>query len=528
MISVKRVILLVGLLGGLACGSVTAQGYADRSVAALSDYFDLLASGNYDIAPDLWWGPSLKRGTKFGIEFTGIPMKFDCVSPIVRDLDLYRPYLISPVQQVKELDGRFARLEFNQMIGTNRVIYYYYTYYDGRYFWLVYPQDCYAQDWSVSETKYFRIHRDPLCIPPNQIALDEADRFVERIVRELEIPKADFETIAREKIDYFYCHDDSTVMQITGYLVKGMLDQASNDMISAFFPHYHELMHLLVNIKLKKLPYYTQPIMKEGLAVAMGGRWGKEPEALMELGAFLYLDKIIDFDSLLTMRFYESSATADIAYPMTGLFSAYLWERLGPDGYVDVYRVLSGSNFNQVYSMTINDVKMGITAVTGDPDWMTLDSLFTEYAREVRITNRGLLPGTTGKGKPVYEDDKVTISRDGDWLNFRFSLKPGDSLSGNLLFNHVPELQNVVSDLFMEQYLDGRAFPGARYGLRFDRNEAGLYDYATNYLVAKYVFSFSPSDDYINTAGNVIAMRLKKELVGDIKFEAEDLQLLNQ
>jgi len=66
--------------------------------------------------------------------------------------------------------------------------------------------------------------------------------------------------------------------------------------------------------------------------------------------------------------------------------------------------------------------------------------------------------------------------------------------------------------LFNEQYEGAMPFEGYRYGLRFDTNEAGLYDYVTNQLVAKYIWGITPSDDYKNAEGTSIAVKFRKSL----------------
>ena len=122
----------------------------------------------------------------------------------------------------------------------------------GGYYWLTAPQEYIARDWPVKVSKYLRIH----CHPDveqyvHQAGLDELDRFIETTAHKLKMSGTDLEMIAHEKIEYFYCDSDMTVKQITGQLTRGLLDLATNDVITATFPHHHELIHLLVNINLK-------------------------------------------------------------------------------------------------------------------------------------------------------------------------------------------------------------------------------------------------------------------------------------
>ena len=162
----------------------------------------------------------------------------------------------------------------------------YYTRKHGRHYWLTAPQEYIAREWPVKSSKFFRVHCHPNVDKyVHRAGLDELDRFVEKTAELLKMSGDDLDMIEQEKIEYFYCDSDTTVRQITGQLTRGLLDLATSDIITATFPHHHELVHLLVNIKLKKLPLFTLPLLREGVAVKYGGRWGKRPEALHSLAA---------------------------------------------------------------------------------------------------------------------------------------------------------------------------------------------------------------------------------------------------
>jgi hypothetical protein len=80
--------------------------------------------------------------------------------------------------------------------------------------------------------------------------------------------------------------------------------------------------------------------------------------------------------------------------------------------------------------------------------------------------------------------------------------------------------------MFEEQYADKRPFEGYRFGVRFDANEAGLYDYAANHVLAKYILGITPSDEYFDPDQNKITIRLKKSLVGDMLPSENDCKLV--
>jgi hypothetical protein len=63
---------------------------------------------------------------------------------------------------------------------------------------------------------------------------------------------------------------------------------------------------------------------------------------------------------------------------------------------------------------------------------------------------------------------------------------------------------------------------GYRFAVRFDRNEVGLYDYATSHMLAKYIWGISPSTDYYDEADNIVRFRFSCELVDAKKPHKDD------
>ena len=62
-------------------------GAANEAVEALAQYFDLLVTGNLESASGLWTKAAIERSSRFGIEYSDIPLKIDCASPLVRNLE---------------------------------------------------------------------------------------------------------------------------------------------------------------------------------------------------------------------------------------------------------------------------------------------------------------------------------------------------------------------------------------------------------------------------------------------------------
>jgi hypothetical protein len=492
---------------------VIAAGQGDNAVQALAEYFDYLVSGNTESATMMWTESAQERSARFGITYTDIPIRVDATSPIPRNIPLMR-YHLQPAAKSADFinDAKDVKLEYNAMVEGRIVKWLYYAHQVKDYWWFTYPQDCYSAGWPIKESRYFRIHvhadKEQYL---NQAALDEADAFVDRIGDSLKLDKAARNEIAARKIEYFFCDNSTTLTAITNQNTRGVLDQASNDIISTDFPHFHEITHLLINIKLKTLPLTTIPILREGIAVKFGGRWGKRASSLMDLGAYLYRQKLVSLDSILTTNGFASAAGADIAYPVAGNFSAYLLTRLGMAKYFDLYLSMSRSD-NSLDTLSLPEIQSAFCKVLAKNDWTEVVTDFEAYLDSALPSMSVAVAGQESKGTVLIKGDGFTATSDRDWLNFEFSV---DTMShdGALLFGADKRLKGAHSYLWDEQNRD-EPFSGYRYAVRFDQNEAGLYDYATNELLAKYIFGISPSEGYFNSTTQTVRISFRSNLVG--------------
>jgi len=497
------------------------------ALKAMNQYFELLSMGNMEIAGDMWLPEALERSSRFGIQYTGIPLRVDCTSPVIRDLDVMKSFLDQPIRNYECFpNSDWCKFNFSKAVDTKSVNYTYWSKKIGDWSWLGYPQDYYSADWPVTESKYFRVHVDPAVGDfINGIVLSEADRFVERVSDTLGISGSIRKQIARQKIEYFYCGSDSVVGEITGHRAKGILDLASNDVISATFPHFHEVVHLLANIRLQELPLFTLPIMREGFAVRYGGRWGKSNCALMDLGVFLLDEELISLDSILTMRGFESESSADIVYPVAGVFSAFLVDELGLDKYFLLYLRLSG-RFDEVDSLTSDDVKAAIAEMAGR-EWEEVSVDFMAFRNERTDKHLVALPGGLEKGKVIVQSDDFVVSKDKHWIAFEFTPDSAEGPpSGGFLFAPVDGFAGQKSLLYQEQF-PGEQFDGYRFGVVYDQNEAGLYDYATNQLMAKFIWGLSPSDNYFDADANKITIKFRKDLLNKQLPRKNEYKLLS-
>lgn len=492
----------------------------------LKEYFEMLVTGNMETARYMWTESVQERSSRFNISYKEIPIKLDCSSPVVRYLKEMNDYLSRPVSVKKVLDDGYSRLTFSTIFLGRKVEHPYYFYYDGSYYWLTYAQEYYCRDWPVVESRYLRIHYHPDNKKYlNPLILEESDMFIESLMKKIGFDKKEIKNVETKKIEYFYCDSDKTVKRITGFLAKGIYDLPSDDLISAFFPHYHEIAHLLIAISLQEQSLYTLPLFREGVAVYFGGRWGKMPETLAELASVLLKHELVSIDSILTMTDFKDNSGSDIVYPVAGLFNEFIFSRISQEKYWQLYRQFSGE-FKKINSLTADSIKLTLMKALNFKTWEKLMDSFNKFRIEKVTLNAEIMPGMTKKSKEHWSNDYIEISLRKEWVNLTFSHTRETAVSGNLLFGKTGGPEPQLSSLFEEQYESDSLRENYRFGIRYDKNEAGLYDYVTNHLVAKYIWGISPSDNYFDSSSNSITLRIKKSLFPNGLPQKESFKLL--
>jgi hypothetical protein len=245
------------------------------------------------------------------------------------------------------------------------------------------------------------------------------------------------------------------------------------------------------------------------------------------MGGYIYREGVVDLDSILTMSGFENSSGSDLAYPLAGLFTAYLFDALGNDGYFEAYRRLSGP-FDSLYNMSVTDVENIFVSALGKTSWDEVRTDFKTFLTNWLDNHAGLYPGVVDKGKKLVETDRLLITESDGWISFTATSPDSLPPEGNLLFGSQKKLAGLYSLLYETQYNVDTAMPGYRFAVRFDRNEVGVYDYVTSHLLAKYIWGISPSKEYYDEPTNTVRFRFPRELVDSKGPNKDDYELLEK
>ncbi len=325
----------------------------------------------------------------------------------------------------------------------------------------------------------------------------ELDSFVARTLEVLDPQGVELQALREKKLAYYLC-DGATVNQLTGYPTMGMADLTGRAVISSHFPHFHELAHLLVHILMKEKPSQTHPLVQEGMACLLGGRWGRAPKTILFTGWVHRHFGMGDMGGVLTRDGFNSTG-ADVAYPLGAILCETVRRNAGWGGVLELNGRLSGTA-EFVSALTKEDLEKILDEICGWDEGLAgagLENALGDIWPELQRC--GIYPtASIPTDQPIRElaaahtEVKIWNRETSQIISLKSDRYPVYLLTpkratgrafSSLFQDHLPEIQ----------YL------GQRYALRCGPDSISLYDYATNQLLATWVASFT---DEVDACGN--------------------------
>lgn len=378
--------------------------------------------------------------------------------------------------------------------------------------------------WDILETEFFRIRFEP-GQRPDAVACLELDRFVAETQIKLGVVPRATDALRAIKLDYYLC-SDAMVQKLTGYLTKGMADLSGRAVISSHFPHFHELAHLLVDLQMDESVTQTLPIVQEGLACLLGGRWGRSPEVVLYSGWVHHSLGMGTLNEVLTHEdYYHFSQGADVAYPLGTALCEVVRQEAGWAGVMDLYNRVSGS-IEYVQGLSQDVIFQHIAAICLWPESGVPERL-AEAVEQVLSRNKrcGIIP----VNEQLQPEPARLVHARGDGLSW---LKVEEGLVMEFRADKYPvyvlgpagQQADPVSSHFREHHPQ-QPYRGQRYGLKISPEEVALYDYATNQLLATWVAGFTGELGACGDAENGVRVGITQqwaEIVGEILMNYQD------
>ncbi len=474
-------------------------------------YVDELKAGKYEEALNRWALYDRTISDQLRLQYENVPVKLEMESPLWHNLASLRSGAATLSVDTVRFSRDFANLSYTIKIGDRQE--------SGRTYLMaesvlqpsfVSPVHVYCEAWEEIHSKYARVRfRDPSLFAGAN--LDRLDQFVESVGKQLGVGNEKLIILESLKFNVYVCESYGEVEQISGKIAMGRLMPSMDAVISKYMPPYHETVQFLANYALNGAAPYTHPLLKDGLATMLGGRWGRSKPVLASLGAYLYLNDLSPLDTLLDPHaFDEFEANPDFAYPLAGLISEYLWNQLGRKPYLDLYRQLSGTR-GFVDSLSAEKTKSIVATAVGK-DWSTLQSEFKKWVAAQPMT--GIYPGAVESGELVFESGTANILarvfEDSSYYHFHVTLKK-DPIEGALLLGNMSG-DKYSSFLFQEQFAD-TAYNNQRFGVRFSSQEVGTYDYYSNEITGKYIVGISGTDPLADAKNANLRFHVDKKLL---------------
>ncbi len=513
---IVRIIFAICFVSSIIATPVLAKNpYINEAMQTINYYLDLIASHNYESAAGLWLPVSIKEADRLGIAYDGIGFKPDCLSPAVYHVEEYAAGVPSGIDSQAEINDTTLRFRFRLDVpNLDKASYMYYIVRTGGYFWLAYPHDIYASDWPVKKTKYFIFHIYPDKLKTyNEVAADAMDGMVESMAAQLNLDDKQLALLADKKIHFYLCSSPSEIVKLAGVQSVGAFRKDADAVFSTYITNTSPVADQLVNFKLKDLPFRSDNFMRSGLRAYLGGGWQRSPDVLIDFGEYIMKYDLIDLDTLLLTDINADNNTTDIALPAQACLTDYLISRFGLDNYLNC--------FTQISSIDIPNDSLKIRIIEGalarafDADWDDIDSGLVKFVSESNRHGGDIFPGKIKTDKVLIDKNGVKVTSSDKWIQVTYTGDDNKLFDIGIVFGKDPRLVGISSELMGDQFKDTELYDGYRYGLRFDKNEIGIYDYAINRLVAKYVTSFDPSDDYYDASKNMVTAYFDKSLLGN-------------
>ena len=483
---------------------------------AFNDYLAALKEMRWGDAERFWQPIVIDKSRRLGIVYTDVPAKYDCASPLMTALPAIRAGDLHISTTVVSPDSDTTRILVRIESATDSIMVTYFAEKSASGWQLTSPLYFYSHEWKIRRTAYADIYYADESLL-NDYACRTLDDFVEAAGKTLGLSPDDFARLKRDRIDYFLCTRDD-MRRLTGYDAQGMTDLKADAVVSQTLPHEHELTHLLVNYRLRQLPLYTLPLMQEGLATSLGGRWNKAPCAMRYMGYITLANDIGHSDDLLTYGGFNSpNVTAEVSYPISALFTGFLVETWGFDKYLNLYRTLSGSA-DQVRSYDARLVESIFEKAYGLP-WMSIAAAFEDYWKKFHPC--GVTPDTLRPMEnPAISIDSagvnISIRNSRDFFHFAVNLSSG-AREGILLLNDGGDSVATAyrSELF-DKSLPEETYRGEHVGVRFSADEVAVYDYLTNKLLASYIDGLSPVKGFRDSTSSTLHFAVSRDIMNGL------------
>jgi hypothetical protein len=423
-----------------------------------SNFIEAIITGS-DSLENFVFPEELAISKRLGIQYEGVKNKFlisyEIPAKIIKEI---KNRQINYNIDIQNIDDEYSILNFVVSSKNYKTKYYFKNQY------LISPPFFYFIDWERIESEHFIFYvSEPVFF--NQYSIDMLEQFIVEMFSDMNYTREEIQHLKENKIIYILCKDEDEIELLTGYKARGLCNLAYDYLITTYNCHYHELVHLLMNFKLKELPLYTHPFFQEGLAVALGGRGGKEPSVILNLGHFISESEFMDYNELMNANNFKNY-DASMSYPLSGLYNKFLLSSFSFENFVELYRKYSSSNVSQ--SIISPDDLPDISKWEDFLDGYSTDNISIDFNEE--------------SYNSLTENDFYYLKANEEYYLV--------GTKESLLISTPDKQKKYLSKIFRDSYFD-KEYNGEKYLINVNDSEISIYNLYTDNLIANYVSGFT-------------------------------------
>ncbi len=500
--------LTVALAGGQAFAGTRPVTAADLATcdSLLADYVDAALAGDLPSAAACWRPVDLAAAARLGITYSDAPLKVDGDSPLwlrreaisAGRLDCRREPALADAGGIGAV-----RQDLVFTAGTDTVIFTYHFRRADDHWRLASPVALACENGGVAG-RYVVLH-DMRALHtgiPAPAAVAMLDSCVEAMADRLGMADADRERLERGRLGYLLADPDA-VTRLAGAPTIGVANLQQDVVVTSHPCHAHELAHLVLNAWLRELPTFMLPLLQEGAAVHLGGRWGRHPRVLERVGRTTLANRWVVLDDLLTRSGFQA-LPPDLSYAPAGTFAGFILDAYGPAGLHTACLATAG-DLSSLATLDGPAVQERLARALG-VDWPRIAADFDRYA--ARPVGSGVLPGSAARSPATPatvlagQRCRIAISFDTDMVDVVVDPIGSAVLAGGALVFGGGGRSAPASAMYVEHF-PGRDCHGESHALLFTAEEAKLYDYRLQAVVALHAEGFWPSTDFNDSVGGV-------------------------
>jgi len=524
----RPTILIAALVLMVSASAGRAQ--VDPAAAGVFEHFLTYATsavaGDHAAARACWHPDDLAAATRLGLAYAGEAPKVDLDSPLWTHIEAIREDAFShrfgppTILQSGPFVGHASLMLVVDPRGPNRATKQYLLEPDGRGGWLLARHERLLAERGPGAagrfvTVFERRTGAPWTLPAH--LLPNLDAAVAEMAARLGGTTRFLDVLQHAQLHYLLV-DPPTVDYVAGAPTMGVA-MLPTDMVVTSHPHHaHELAHLLVNAWLEGPPLYTLPLLQEGLAVHLGGRWGRHARVLDRLGRTLLLEGQVPLEQLLARDDFQALGP-DMTYAPAGVFAGFLLDAFGPEGLRAAYLAASGT-LTEVASWSSDDAKQRLAAAL-QVSW---DDLAAHFAASLHggdapglqpVDDAWLAAASALEGPEQRRQGlRARLLHHEGLAGVLIDTDSGPASAALLFGGSDPDAQ--PNPLFAEHF-PGTDYRGETHALILTPAEARLYDYRRQLLLALHSEGFWPSDDtgrpYVRDDGRELAVTVAPDLL---------------